>query len=89
MSDQHTSQTQQIKDAWAKALEEGVARTTAAWDEASKLEAKAVERATETIEGLAKAQKDSLEYMVKLSSEWRKLALEATKRTAELFAARS
>ncbi|MBM4376832.1 MAG: hypothetical protein FJ095_17255 [Deltaproteobacteria bacterium] len=89
MNDTVNSQAQQMKSAWSKAMDDGVARISAAWEEAAKLEAKGVEHATTAIEELAKLQKDSLDYMVQLGGEWRKLALEATKRTAELFAARS
>jgi ferritin-like metal-binding protein YciE len=58
-------------------------------DEAAKLETKGMEQATSAIDELGKMQKDSLAYLAQLTTEWRKLTLEATKRTAELFAARS
>ncbi len=89
MSDTTSSHTQQIKNTWTKAVDDGMARMTAAMEEGAKLESKGVEQATQAIEELAKLQKDSLAYMVQLTAEWRKLTLEATKRTAELFAARS
>ncbi|MBM4358647.1 MAG: hypothetical protein FJ096_11125 [Deltaproteobacteria bacterium] len=89
MSETTNSHAQQIKNTWTKAVDDGVARLSAAMEEGAKLESKGVAQATQAIEELAKLQRDSLGYLVQLSAEWRKLTLEATKRTAELFAARS
>lgn len=87
MNETVNSHVQQTKAAWTRAVDDGVARMTAALEESAKLETKGAEQVTQAIDELAKLQKDSLAYALQLGAEWRKLALEATRRTAELFAA--
>lgn len=89
MSEKTTSQAQQFKDTWTKMVDDHVARVTGAWDEAAKVEAKGLEQAASAIDELAKIQKETLDYFGNLTAEWRKLSLDATKRTADFFAARS
>lgn len=89
MSEKTTSQAQQFKDTWTKMVDDHVVRITGAWDEAAKVEAKGLEQAASAIDELAKIQKETLNYFGNLTAEWRKLGLDATKRTADFFAARS
>ena len=89
MSEKTTSHAQQFKDTWTKMVDDHVVRVTGAWDEAAKLEAKCVEQATSAIDELAKIQKETIAYFGNLTAEWRKLSLDATKRTADFFTARS
>lgn len=89
MSEKTTSQAQQFKDTWTKMVDDHVVRITGAWDEAAKMEAKGLEQAVSAVDELAKIQKETLNYFGNLTAEWRKLSLDATKRTADFFTARS
>jgi hypothetical protein len=89
MSEKAASQAQQIKDTWTKMVDDHVVRVTAAWDEVAKLEGKGLEQAQSAVAELATMQKETLAYFGQLSAEWRKLGLEATKRTADFFTARA
>ena len=89
MSEKSTSQAQQFKDTWTTMVEDHVTRVTAAWDEAAKIETKGLEQATSAIAELAKIQTETLGYFTHLPGEWRKLSLEATKRTADFLTPKS
>ena len=52
-------------------------------------EAVAVERARAAVSDLARLATDSLEYGVRLSAEWRKLAVDTTRRVVEQTAPRA
>jgi hypothetical protein len=54
-------------------------------DEWAKLEAKSNEQMQHAIDESARLARESLSYTMKLSAEWRKLALETMKRTGNAF----
>ena len=85
MSETKPSQVQQAQGVWKKMIDDQVAKTTALHDELAKLEAQRSEQATQAIEEMARMTRESLSYMGQLSTEWRKLSLEATKRAAEMM----
>ena len=80
-----SAQGQQMKDAWNKMVTEQTDRITAMYDEFSKLETKGFEQTRNAFEETNKLFKSSLEYQMQLASEWRKLALETTRRAAEMM----
>lgn len=85
MSDQKTSQTQQTPELGFPFLgmfDEQLKRWDALQKEMAKLEQKNLEQARLMIDESAKMMKESLEYSAKLSAEWRKLALETTRRNS-------
>jgi len=61
---------------------EHAARVASCCDEVARLEQAGGVRATETVEEYARVVKESLRYGMALCAEWRKLTVEATKRTA-------
>ena len=66
----------------------------AAWSEqvmgeVAKLEANAADQAKVAIDQMTHLAKESLSYGLKLSSEWRRLALESMKQSTALFSTRS
>ena len=67
--------------AFHKFAEEHAARLAAYADQATKLDAGA--RVTEAFDEYARLLKDSLRYGSQMAAAWRKLAVEAAKRTAE------
>lgn len=84
-----TAQSQQMKDTWNKMVTEQTDRIAAMYDEVAKLEAKGFEQTRAALEETTKLVRSSLEYQMQLAAEWRKLALEATKRAAEMMNAKS
>ena len=79
------SQTQQIQDMFSKAATEHVGRVEAACAEAGRLESKGAEQARVLIDECARLARESMSYSMQLSDEWRKLAVEATRRTFEMM----
>jgi len=79
------AQSQQMKDAWNKMVTEQSDRVAAMYDEVAKLETKGFEQTRTAIDETTKLVRSSIEYQMQLASEWRKLALDATRRAAEML----
>lgn len=86
MSESNVSQVREAQDAWKKMMGEHVARVEQAFAQTARFQEQGLEQGRHAIDELAKLSKDSIQYYAQLSAEWQKLAIEATKRTAELFA---
>ena len=71
-------------DAFAAYTREHLARLEAWMRELSALEAVMVERARATTQQLAQLTQDSLVYVAQLSAEWRKLAMEVTRKASDI-----
>jgi hypothetical protein len=69
--------------AFRRFAEENAARMTAYGDEVARLEHEGSGRVTEALDEYARLLKESLRYGAQMAAEWRKLAVEAAKRTAE------
>lgn len=78
-------QSQQFLDLWVKSTQEQIARMDQMAEQLHKVQGQAVDRTREAIDESARLMKESLAYSVQLSSEWRKVTLEATKKTADLY----
>jgi methyl-accepting chemotaxis protein len=76
-------------DGMKKAMDEQMQRFHAMSDEMAKLEQKGIEQARQAVDEAAKLTKETLAYASQIAGEWRKLALEAARRTAELFNAKA
>ena len=85
MAENVSSQTQQNVGNFKKAAEEQVARMGLMLDEAAKLEARLVDYGISAIDEAASMWKGSMRYATELTTEWRKLSLEAARRTTELL----
>lgn len=70
-------------EAWAKMTQEGVTRMQSFFDELAKLETSHYERTRSAADEMTKLVGDTFAYANQLSSEWRKLTLEATRRGTE------
>ena len=79
-------QVQQIVGEWSKMVAEQVSRVESGLGELAKLESKAVAQALTSFEEAGRVAKESLAFTEKASAEWRKLFLEATRRTAAALA---
>ncbi len=80
-----SAQGQQLKDAWNKMVTEQTDKVAAMYEEIAKLEAKGFEQTRAALEETSKLVRSSLDYQLQLATEWRKLALDATRRAAEVL----
>jgi hypothetical protein len=87
MSDPVRSHTQQITDFWSKAFADNMSRIEAFSLEVEKLQEKAAEQAAANLDEVTRLAKESIAYTNELAAAWRKLALDGTKRTADIVAA--
>jgi hypothetical protein len=78
-------QLQQVQAFWMKAIEDTFGKTQAFYEELGKLDASRNEQATGAIDEMAKLTKESIAYSAALGAEWRRLTLEAIKRSTEMF----
>jgi hypothetical protein len=85
MSENKASHVQHAQDAWKKMIDDGVARWELMLGEVAKYEGQGVGQAKTAVEEMAKLQMDTLGYFGQLSSEWRKLSIDATRKATEIF----
>ena len=71
--------------AWKKLVDEQTVRMESLYSEIAKMEDKGVERMQSAVDESARLLKDTFAWYGEMTSEWRKMTLDATKRTAELF----
>jgi hypothetical protein len=71
-------------DAFAAYSREHLARLEAWMRELAQLEETMVTRARATTAQLAQLTQDSLDYVAQLSAEWRKLAMDVTRRASDI-----
>jgi hypothetical protein len=74
---------QQWLDFWKKAVEEQTRRAELVTGEWGKIEGKSHEQVSAMVDEMAKLTKESLAYQAQLGAEWRKMWLEATKKSVE------
>jgi len=78
-------QLQQAQAFWKKAIEDTFGRTAAFYEEMAKVDASRNEQVSGAVDEVAKLTKESLAYSASLGAEWRRLTLEAIKRSTEMF----
>lgn len=79
-----TSQMQQGMAAWKKLFDEQLQRFATVQEEMAKAEVRHAEQVRAAIDEQARMMKESLAYAAQLSAEWRRLSLEAVRRTTDL-----
>ena len=84
MSEATGTQAQQNGNAWAKAVEDQIARVEEGYAELAKLQAAGIEQACKNVDEATRLTKASFTYATELTNHWRKLVVDATKRTADL-----
>jgi hypothetical protein len=80
-----TSQVQQVVGLWQKSWSDHVARVASLYEEVGKVEAKQVEQVTTAVDEMAKLTRETMSYAAQLAAEWRRLSLDATRRSTEMF----
>ena len=83
MSEKTTSQSQQTQQ--TKTVEDSMGKMESFFREIQKLEAQNIEAANRAIDESARLWKESIAYSVKLTNEWRALALKTTKQAADMM----
>jgi hypothetical protein len=84
MSETKTSQVRETQAMWKKAVDDQIARAELAYAEMGRLQEQALTQQRQAIDEMAKLTKESVDYFAQLSAEWRKLTLDAARKTAEL-----
>ncbi len=64
---------------WKQAAEAWIGRVVAMTEEATKVESLGADRARAAIDGSARLARESLDYTLNLSAEWRKLMMESVR----------
>jgi hypothetical protein len=86
MSESKTSQVREMaQSAWKKMVDDQVSRMELGYAEMSRIQEQALAQNRQAMDDMAKLSRDSVDYFAQLGSEWRKLTLDATRKTAELF----
>ena len=88
MSENIFTQMQQNMGLWTKAWDEHLARMNAISEEVAKLENKGVTQAATAVDEMAKMTRESLAYGSLIAAEWRRVTLDAAKRTADMLSGR-
>lgn len=81
MSETKFAEPQYWMSFWTKAAEAQLASVAVVAGEVAKLEGKSLENAHTAVDEMAKMGKESLAYTAQLSAEWRKLWLDAAKKS--------
>lgn len=76
-------------DAFAKMSAEQLERMEQMTAQFEEMQQKTLARAYEAIDESARLMKESIAYTVKLSEEWRKITVDATKKAAEASTAKA
>lgn len=74
-------------DAWRAMMEAQTARFEAMLSELERLERERHERTVSALDDATRLVKSTLEYQRELAAEWRKMGVEAAKKSAELVGA--
>lgn len=76
------SQSHNNNGAWKRMVDEQSGRMESIYAEMAKVEDKGVERLHSAVDESARLMKDSFSWYSELSTEWRKMSLDATRRLA-------
>ena len=79
------SQSHNTSGSWKRMVDEQTGRVESLYAEMAKVEDKGIERMQAAVDESARLMKDSFSWYGEMSAEWRKMTLDATRRTAELF----
>ena len=83
MSETARTQAQHMGNVWAKAVEDQVARIEEGYAELAKLQTAGIEQACKNVDEATRLTKESFAYATELTNHWRKVVVEATKKTAD------
>jgi hypothetical protein len=88
MNGTNGTQVQQSGALWQKVVSEQIDRWDGMLSQFGKLETKGFEQVCANIDEAARLAKESAAYGNLLSAQWRKLAVDSTRQTLELFGAK-
>jgi hypothetical protein len=79
------TETQTFVDQWKKAIEDQTTRIESAQEEMATFERKQVEQMVRGAEEMARLFKEGINYNTQISEQWRKMSLEAMRRTTAMM----
>ena len=86
MSESKTSQVRETAQAaWKKMVDDQIARVELACAEVARLQDQALAQNRQAIDEMTKLTRSSVDYFGQLTASFRKLTLDATRKTAELL----
>lgn len=80
-----STQSQQINEVWQKAVANQVTNLESFYDQLAKFQSNGVAQITSYLEEATRVAKQSVAYADQIAEQWRKLALEAARRGADLI----
>jgi len=80
-----TTQSQQINEVWQKAVSTQVANLESFYEQFAKVQSNAIAQITALLDEATRVAKQSVAYADQISEQWRKLTVEAARRSAELI----
>ena len=78
-----TTDSHPVSAFWKGVFDEQAARMASFWDQVGKLETEAASHARTAVDEAARMTKETIAYTTQLHAEWRKMATEAARRSAE------
>ena len=88
MAERKTAQAQKNAapaNPFADLFEQQMRGVQAFYDQFASVESQTIEQAHKNVDEMARLQKASFDYTTQLASEWRRLSMEATRRTFEMM----
>ena len=88
MAEKNPSQPQQTStpvDAFKKAMDDQFTRWSQVLDETQKVQSRWMEQSNQAIDEMANLMKAGIKYQTDLAADFRKVAVDAAKKSAELF----
>ncbi|MFO0761006.1 MAG: hypothetical protein U0359_31300 [Byssovorax sp.] len=85
MSETNASHVQKAKDTWKKLLDDQVSRVEQLQANIAKAEAEGAAQMTTAMQAMSKLSLDTFAYYGELSTAFRKLSLDAMKKTTDLL----
>lgn len=83
MSNDKTSQTQKAFGFVTNLVDQQFDRMNAWMEQMEKMQSKGLDRTEDAIDEMANLSKETLHYADKLSSEWRKMSIDAMRQTTD------
>ena len=85
MAGPNSAQSQQFNEVWQKAVSTQVANLESFYEQLAKAQSNAIAQITALLDEATRVAKQSVAYADQISEQWRKLTVEAARRSADLI----
>jgi len=79
-----TQMQQNLMRTWTKQMQDHMTRMHGLVEDVMRLERESISRFDQAVDEMAKITKESVRYSLQLQSEWRKLAVEASRQASSI-----